>query len=36
MNEFKGKTVVITGAAHGIGACTAKMFEEQGAYASLI
>ena len=33
---FKGKVVVITGGAKGIGACTARMFREEGARVFVI
>ena len=36
MNRFEGKTVVITGAAHGIGRCTAEMFASEGANVCVI
>lgn len=34
--DFKNKIVVITGGAHGIGACTARMFREKGATVEII
>jgi len=36
MSDFKGKVVVITGGAQGIGRCIAEMFREQGAAACVI
>ncbi|MBP5197601.1 MAG: SDR family oxidoreductase [Lachnospiraceae bacterium] len=36
MSEFKGKVVVVTGGANGIGKCIAEEFEKQGAIAEVI
>ncbi|MCR5254463.1 MAG: SDR family oxidoreductase [Acetatifactor sp.] len=36
MSEFKGKVVVVTGGANGIGKCIAEEFEKQGAVAEVI
>ena len=36
LQRFVGKTVAITGAAHGIGAATAKRFLAEGARVALI
>ena len=36
MNEFEGKTVIVTGAASGIGRGTAKMFGARGAHVVLV
>ena len=34
--RFKNKVVVITGGAHGIGACTARRFRQEGAIVEII
>jgi NAD(P)-dependent dehydrogenase (short-subunit alcohol dehydrogenase family) len=35
-NEFKGKIVLVTGAAQGIGAAVAQAFSEQGARVAAV
>lgn len=36
MSDFKGKTAVITGGAHGIGLCIAQEFQKRGAEVEVI
>jgi meso-butanediol dehydrogenase / (S,S)-butanediol dehydrogenase / diacetyl reductase len=36
MERFKGKTVIVTGAASGIGEATARRFSSEGANVALV